>query len=548
MSTLTLRRIDVREVRQERPVRYRRVLYWLPLVLILVAQAVYTLRLIPIGYPSTDEARYIEAGHALIYELWHGGGSPYYETYFSGAPDFYSPLAAMADFVGGIVAVRLMSMVIMLTATILLYLTGKRLFGYASAVCAAGIFAGLGMTQVVGRNTIYDALAFMCTGAAAYCAVRARDEHGTKWLLLTPIALLVAYYAKYVTILFDPVVVGLAALGTGSLRRAGRRIFVLGSTTALVIGFSVFLAGSAYLKGMVFTVFARQHSSADVVLLAAVPATDRQILLSAWSWFGAVVLMAGIAVVLALLVRSSRQHLTVLLLCLVAGLLVTVESLHLGTMESSRRHDDLAMWFASLPAGYAASFLTRIRVRAWRQIGALLAAATVGYTWLHYGQLPSTFPQQGGYDNNATWPLPSTYSILDNYLRAPNGRYLLSGNWNIGIIYEDRVSMHWWQLVDDNYILYPIPGRGGKWHGTARGPICSRVEPHCMYLSGDAGFAAAIKAHDFDIISLTRNPSLEPQDSLITKAAETTPGYWLLTTSDGGHTWIYLPDYEHGRA
>ncbi len=58
-------------------------------------------------------------------ELWHGGGSPYFETYLSGAPVIYPVLAAMADHAGGLVAVRLMSLAFMLAATTCLYATTR---------------------------------------------------------------------------------------------------------------------------------------------------------------------------------------------------------------------------------------------------------------------------------------------------------------------------------------------------------------------------------------------------------------------------------------
>ena len=100
----------------------RKALTWVPLALILAAQALLTVRLSTGAFASGDEGRYIYAGHQLIYELWHGGGSPYYETFFSGAPVIYPILAAMADHIGGLVAVRLMSLVFMMTATTTLFL------------------------------------------------------------------------------------------------------------------------------------------------------------------------------------------------------------------------------------------------------------------------------------------------------------------------------------------------------------------------------------------------------------------------------------------
>jgi hypothetical protein len=72
-------------------------LQWMPLVVILVAQATLSARLLSAYSASSDESLYIYSGHQLIYELWHGGGSPYYEEWLSGAPVLYPLLAALAD-------------------------------------------------------------------------------------------------------------------------------------------------------------------------------------------------------------------------------------------------------------------------------------------------------------------------------------------------------------------------------------------------------------------------------------------------------------------
>src|SRR6266852_2380131 len=173
---------------------YRRWLRWLPLATILIAQVLLSVRLIPGSYASGDEGRYIFAGHQLIYELWHGGGSPYYETFFSGAPVIYPVLAAFADHLGGLVAVCLMSTVFMAVTTVMLFQLTRSLFGYWSGLLAAGLFAGLGLTQDLGALATYDAMALMLIAVAAYCAVRAGGQQGrpTGWLLATPAVLFLA--------------------------------------------------------------------------------------------------------------------------------------------------------------------------------------------------------------------------------------------------------------------------------------------------------------------------------------------------------------------
>ncbi len=63
-----------------------------------------------------------------------------------------------------------------------------------------------------------------------------------------------------------------------------------------------------------------------------------------------------------------------------------------------------------------------------------------------------------------------------------------------------------------------------------------------MYLEGDAGYVAAIRAHDFAVIALGRTDF--GTDPVIARTASTTPGYVPLYLQ-GGLTWIYAPDDDH---
>jgi Dolichyl-phosphate-mannose-protein mannosyltransferase len=531
--------------RVEAPVSARSWPAWLkfvPLAVIMAVQLALTVRLIRQGYASNDEGRYIDAGHALIYELLHGGGSPYFETYFSGAPVVYSPLAAMADYVGGLAAVRLMSAVFMQTATMMLYLTGKRLFGYWPAIIACALYAGLGPVQYVGRNAIYDALALMLLSMAAYCATRSGEA---KWLLLVPVALLAADAAKYIVLLFNPTVVFMAAhQARGGLNAVVKRTLVLGGTTAALLVLAVFLAGTSYLQGMMFTTIARK--SGYNALLSATVTPDRVIVSEAWSWFGLIIALAFAAAVVAWLIPGERRKAGLLLALSITTILVTLEAIHLKTDQSTGRHDAFAAWFGCLAAGYVLALLARsgpwhpIR---WLAVTAI--AGLVGFSGALYTDGSSAFHNHGStaLDSEEVTSLPRLNAILQPYLTSNHLRYLLSGNYDYSIIYNDHVDPPWWNLWDDVYMKYPIPGRGGNWHGTTRGLTCTTLLPRCQYLEGDNGFIAAIRAHDFAVISVTRFEF--SQDFAIRNAAEHTPGYVLLTTSGGGPTWIYLPDYEH---
>jgi hypothetical protein len=534
--------LDVRVIPPAAVARSRRIpwerLWWVPLAFILVAQAVLSGRLAT-STVTLDEGRYIYAGHALIYELLHGGGSPYYETYFSGAPIIYCPLAAMADHLGGIVAVRLMSLVFAMGATVLLFSTTRRLFGYWAACAASGLFAALGLTYFVSTYANYDALALMLMGLAAYCAVRSRES---SWFLLLPLTLLAANATKYATLLFDPVIVALAALQLAGFgwRPVARRVVVLGLATVSLLGFGIYLAGTAYLKGILFSTLAR-HTGAST-LLGATYKTTPQVVHESWQWIGVVVVLGMLSPLLAVLGGKDRKRrLTLLGLVLVAGLLVTLEAIHLHSDESMNQHDDFSAWFACIAAGYALTAMPRlVAFRVVKAALATLAVACIILTGVHYEKQGRAFSlrQEGGIDL-------AGYAQIKPYMQLPGARYLISGEAGFQMLYVEHVSIPWFDFVDDYYIKYPIPGRGGDSHGQTRGRACQHLLPHCMYLMGANGYRAAIRAHYFSFVTIT---GVRFQtDKAILWALSHTPGYVHLTSRDMayvGSVWIYAPAYE----
>jgi hypothetical protein len=135
------------------------------------------------------------------------------------------------------------------------------------------------------------------------------------------------------------------------------------------------------------------------------------------------------------------------------------------------------------------------------------------------------------------------FVLLKPYLELKNERYLLGGVLDTQMIYTEHINVTWYQYVDDNYIKYPIPGRGGDSHWQATGLACTRLGPNCIYLEGIAGYQAAIRAHWFTLISMAGSRGTL-QDAEIEQAVERSPGYVLLTTVGGAPTWIYAPAYQ----
>lgn len=520
-------------------------LYWLPLAVILVAQALLSAKLISGTYASGDEGRYIYAGHQLIYEIWHGGGSPYYETYFSGAPVIYPVLAAMADSVGGLVAACLMSTVFMVIATIMLFLVTRDLFGYWSGMLSAGLFAGLGLTQDLGALATYDAMSLMLISIAAYCAVRTgksrdnpqSDSRGnpTRWLLTIPVILFLANATKYMTLIFDPVVITLAALQVSGWKATVKRITALGLATLTLDSLFLFLAGGAYLHGLLFSTLARKSGSSAV--FAAVRVASPVIIADTWKWMGPIIAAALFALAIALLARSDAKTIATIGLLIAAGLIVTVEGLHLHTVESMRKHDDFSAWFACAATGSIAARLHGRRLMS--VIAPVLAGCVVVASGIHYSLTARSTYEAGG--SQTTLEIASE---LRPYLKLPGGRFLIGGLANEQLVYIDGLGIRWYQLADDLYIKYPVPGHGGDSHGQATGPACFRPQPWCMYLEGIAGYRAAIHAHWFDLISMWGGHGTR-QDTQIEQAVEHTPGYVLIAIVAGAPTWIYAPAYRH---
>jgi hypothetical protein len=496
----------------------------------LEMQAILTIRMLHVSAASGDEALYIYSGHQLIHELWHGGGSPYYETYFSGAPVIYPVLAAMFDHIGGLTLTRIISGVFMLVSTDLLYLTARRIFGYWPAVTAAALFASLGITQGLGAYATFDAMSLMLIAFAAYCTTRATSS--SRWLMAVPAVLLLANATKYASIIFDPIVVVMAALlleTKGGLRVAYRTL-ALSCVTAMLLAIVAVLAGTAYLNGILFTTIARQTRAG---ILSLNPASSHTIIIFSWNLIGLVLVLAAMSFIVAAAMPRERRTLPLLSLFFTAGLLVTLEAIRLGDLTSVNKHDDFGAWFAAQAAGYALSRIAEL-ARKWYAKAILVVPAIISVlVTLHL--YSNQTPIDPGLDMYGT-------NIIVPYLEVDSTyRYLIGGKINDSIMYDYHLAIPWQRDFDDNYVKYPIPGRDGDESGAVRGLTCTRLAPGCIYLGGTAGAQAAIRAHWFAVVSFLGQNYL-PIDKVELEAVRSTPGYRLISIA-GGQTYIYAPDY-----
>jgi len=341
-----------------------------PLPIVLCLQAALSLRLVRVNTAFEDEALYLWTGH-LEWSHWlHGTSVPNSAAYFSGAPVLYPPLGALADSIGGLAAARLLSLCFMLTASVLLWSTTKRLYGTRAAFFGTALWAVLGPTLRLGAFATYDAMSLCLIALAVWCAVHAgpeRDE--TRWIAATAAALVLANATKYASALFDPVVVAIVIaqariLGTTAKQAISRGAALAAYVTAGVI-LLVMIGGGLYEAGIGQTTLTRAMGTSPPLA----------VLEKAWTWTAPVVVIALAGVLAGLLAERSWHRRMLLAVLAAAAALAPIQQARIHTLTSLDKHADFGAWFAAIAAGYAAERLTAWPRWRWLRVAATLACA-----------------------------------------------------------------------------------------------------------------------------------------------------------------------------
>ncbi|MGN6793847.1 MAG: ArnT family glycosyltransferase [Streptosporangiaceae bacterium] len=341
-----------------------------PLWGILSAQVVLTLPWLWSSAPFTDEALYIEAGHAEWAYWLHHAAAPYFASWFSGAPVIYPPLVAAADSAGGLAAARAVSLVAMLGTTALVYMIAKQLFRQPAGIFAALLFGVSGLVVHYGAFATYGPLSLFFLMLSAWAAVRIRGG-SFGWLPACALALSLANATKYATLAWDPVIFGMILLHgwpKGAGRTVGRTASVAATVLVTDLG-CLLLGGTQYANGLVVTTVFRSVHWAS-------PSSAASILLRALAMTGLLLLPAAVGVVVS---RADRWPLPVtLFLCLMvlAGLLGPIDQAHIHQLTSLDKNIGYGLPFIAIGAGFALSAGRRwlVKRKAW---GRRAAAATV---------------------------------------------------------------------------------------------------------------------------------------------------------------------------
>ena len=318
-----------------------------PLWSILIAQTALTMSWLWRSAAFTDEALYIEAGHAEWAHWLHHAAIPDFPSWFSGAPALYPPLAAAADSVGGLAAARAVSLAAMLATTVLVYLIGGQLFGRLAGLLAALLFAVCGLTVHYGAFATFGPPSLFLLVLSAWAAVRIRAG-GYGSLPACAVLLVAANATKYATLAWDPVILGTVLLH-GWVRdkwRAIGRTASLAATVAVLAFGCLMLGGKDYATGVIGTTVFRSIHWASPSTAASV--MDRALLTT-----GLLVLPALLGVAVSIVTKWPPPVIVFLGLLVLASLLAPIDQARIHELTSLDKNIGYGLPFAALGAGFA---------------------------------------------------------------------------------------------------------------------------------------------------------------------------------------------------
>jgi 4-amino-4-deoxy-L-arabinose transferase-like glycosyltransferase len=340
------------------------------LLVILAVQACLSLLLAMSNTAFGDEALYMWAGHV---ELTHwfshvAVSATTYDDYFSGAPQFYPPLAAMADSVGGLLGARILSLFFMLGTTILLYSAANRLSGRKAALFSCALWLACEPNLRMGGYATYDPMAIFFICLALWAAVKAAGSKNHAELVgLSAVAAAIGCVTAYSYAIYLPVVVVIGYFAWARERGAKRSLI---SAAGMIIVMGALLALIPTLlhlwHGISFTTIHRDISRDHE--------TRASILQTAWSYAGLVTVISAAAAVIAIAVAKGLPDRLLRCALLGAAFVVPVYQILIAkTGWALDKHLAVGMWCVVLVAGMGLASISWPRVKG----PALVAAASV---------------------------------------------------------------------------------------------------------------------------------------------------------------------------
>ena len=344
----------------------------LAMTAICAVQAALSLTLVWSNTAFADEANDLWIGRLELAHWLHGASWPstYAYTALSGSPAIYPPLAAFADSIGGLAAARILSLGLMLSATILLYLTASRLIGRTGAVLASALWVFTEPTIGLAFAS-NEPLSVFLTALSAWLVVQAGYRHRRgEFIAAAAIVLAAANVTAYSAIIIDPIVIAFAFFAWWQRMRAQQASFCTAwFVAALGLCFGLLMTVSHSFVGLIFTFVNRSGPNQHSILLG---------LNDIWQYTGLITALAVIGAVAAISIGSSRQAALFTLLGS-AVLIVAAAQLHDLTIFPLDMHIAYGVWFAAIAAGYSCARLLRSIPGAGRQLGAVCCVIALAY-------------------------------------------------------------------------------------------------------------------------------------------------------------------------
>lgn len=480
-----------------------RVAALLPLFAVLIVQTALAYRLQNTAFE--DEALYVYAGHREWAQLLHG--TPTYDnypSYFSGLPFLYPIAAAGFDYLGGLEAVRFLSLLLMLAATVLVWSVARRLYGRTPAILAAAFFGTCAPTLFLSRLATYDSSAIFLLAVGLWTVVRTARRNPLFVLLAAP-PIVLAIGVKYASALYLPTLLAVAVLTVpyaqnGALQRPWLkgliRAALLGSAVAAILAVGYASASPDLRLGLTQTTTHRNLGGDPTSALVRLSLV----------WCGWLVVLAVIGVVSEALSQrrpntaGPRTRAGLAAVLTASALLATVYQVHIHQMQSLHKHIGFGLLFAAPVAGLAVSRLSRLTAAdPRRRIPGLALGLAVALAW-YAGHAAA--PEYG-------WPNSAgMVSALRPLTRDGDFKYLAEENEVPRYYLRDSTQPYEW--LTTFYFSYT----------TKRG----------RHLDGLPAYQAAIADHYFTLVVLDFGPTAALDKQLTATLARHGSGYHLAAT------------------
>jgi hypothetical protein len=463
---------------------------WL-LPLILAFQAVLAWTMLQ-NTIFQDEALYVYAGQQ-IWQAWLGGPpvTDPYSYYFSGYPYVYPIIGGGLNMLGGIELVRVFSLLCMLTVTACGYYVTKKIFDQKSAIFAAIFLVCQGPVLFLSRLSTYDPLCLCLLAVSTALAVNASmAKRPWRALSIGPV-LVLAFFTKYVALMFIPSVLAILTLCT--LLRWGWKSMLLRGILGLVsLDVAAILAAILVLHfdpQMIHAIINTSTNRIIIVQASRLVLTEHVIAMIGLSY----------AVGLVALVFTRKKYLLIMLLLLGTPLIVPAYHIYKAEQISLDKHLGFGMFFLMPLAGYALASLSGFR-------GRFLS----GRYWLSGVAICLMLflvGTQEARDMYSAWPDTSrlTY-VLDTQVRPASGRYLME-QFEVSR-YNLRNNTYNWQWTGLDFFEYK--DKLGR------------------YYIDDAAYVQAVKDGYFTLIQLNYGGYYFQTDTLVTQAIKQSKKYVLI--------------------